>query len=217
VYKLLGELGSYRYLVRQRLRDEEGKLRGTVYYVYEHPKEPFPENPVTVKPDTDLPYPVNQEALTNTENNLLLNITTTTTTPKKCNRIRTDGNSNLSLPASLSAEEKRYTLEAVSEFPLELAQQLIDELDGIIRCGRLRETPLDCLRGIVKNARSGRFKLNRGIVIANARRRRQQTEEAILHAKNDMPESINHAKENPMIEQIAKLAEKARSRKEKRK
>jgi hypothetical protein len=36
-----------------------------------------------------------------------------------------------------------------------------------------------------------------------------------VHTKNNMPESINHAKGNPMIEQIAKLAERARFRKEK--
>jgi hypothetical protein len=212
VYKLLGELGSYRYLVRQRLRDEEGKLRGTVCYVYEHPKEPFTENPDTVKPDTDLPYPVNQEDLTNTENNLLPNTTTTTTTTKKSNRSGTVGSSNLSLPASLSLEEKRYALEAVSEFPLELAQQLIDELDGIIRSDRLRETPLDCLRGIVTNARIGRFTPNRGIAIVNDRRRRRQTEEAILRAKNNIPEPIRNLKSDPMIEQLAKLEERARSR-----
>jgi hypothetical protein len=210
VYKLLGELGSYRYLVRQRLRDEEGKLCGTVYYVYDHPKEPLPE-----KPYTDLPYTVFQEALTSTENNLLLNTTTTTTTTKRSNRIRTDGNSNLSLPDSLSTQEKRYTLEAVSEFPLELAQQLIDELDGIIRCGKVRETPLDCLRGIVANARIGSFTPNRGIAIADDRRRRRQTEEAILRAKNNIPEPISNLKSDPIIERISKLAERARSRNDK--
>jgi hypothetical protein len=163
VYKLLGELGTYRYLVRQRLRDEYGKIRGTAYYVHEQPKAPFPENPDTVKPDTDSPDTVNQEAITNTENNLLLNTTTTTTNHDTSNRIAVNGNSNLCLPVNLLAEEKRYALEIVSEFPHDLAQQLIDELEGIIRAGRLRETPLDCLRGLVTNARIGEFQSNRGL------------------------------------------------------
>ncbi len=207
VYKLLGELGTYRYMVRQRLRDEDGRIRGTVYYVHEQPKAPLPEKPDTVNPDT-----VIQEAITNTENNLLLNTTTTTTTHNTSNRISVNGSSNLCLPVSLSAEEKRYALEIVSEFRYELAQQLIDELDGIIRAGRLRETPLDCLRGIVTNARIGEFKPNRGLAIADERRRRKQTESAILRAKNNVPGPIQNLEDDPMVERIAKLAERAHAR-----
>ncbi len=212
VYKLLGELVTYRYTVRHRLRDENGKIRGTVYYVYEQPNVPLPEKPDTVKPDTDSPDTVNQEVLTNTENNLLPSTTTTTTT-KKSDRIGSNGNSNLYLPASLSPEEKRYVIEAISEFPHELAQQLIDELGGIIRSGKLRETPLDCLRGIVTNARIGKFKPNRGLAIANERRRRRRTERAIHRAKNNIPEPIENLESDPMVERISKLAERARSRK----
>jgi len=212
VYKLLGELGTYRYMVRQRLRDEDGRIRGTVYYVHEQPKTPLPEKPDTVNPDTDSPDTVNQEAITNTENNLLLNTTTTTTTHNTSDRISVNGSSNLCLPVSLSVEEKRYALEIVSEFPHELAQQLIDELSGIIRAGRLRETPLDCLRGIVTNARIGEFKPNRGLAIADERGSRRQTEIAILRAKHNVPGPIQNLEDDPMVERIAKLAERARSR-----
>jgi len=115
----------------------------------------------------------------------------------------------------LSPEEKCYVLEAIDEFPHELAQQLIDELDGIIRSGKLRETPLDCLRGIVTNARIGKFKPNRGLAIADERRRRRQTERAILRAKNEIPEPMANLGSDPMVERISKLAERATARKNK--
>lgn len=59
----LRELEKYGYLERERERDENGRMRGTIYHVYETPKNldsptlesPTLENPILVNPTLDKP------------------------------------------------------------------------------------------------------------------------------------------------------------------
>src|SRR3569833_1559573 len=67
IYKLLSEQRQHGYILRERIRGDDGRLQGTSYYVHETPSSPLPENPYTVKPYTAKPNPVFQETLPNTE------------------------------------------------------------------------------------------------------------------------------------------------------
>lgn len=77
VYKLIKELRRAGHICFKPRRDENGRMRGGEYTVWEVPPEPHPELPDTVKPDPVAPYPagpepvspdtVNPEALLNTE------------------------------------------------------------------------------------------------------------------------------------------------------
>ncbi len=52
-YKLINSLIEKRFIIRDEIRDENGKFKSVQFTIYD---QPFPENPDTAKPDT-----VNQE------------------------------------------------------------------------------------------------------------------------------------------------------------
>ncbi|MDR0406273.1 MAG: helix-turn-helix domain-containing protein [Clostridiales bacterium] len=75
----LKELENAGYIVRNKLRDERGRISDTEYVIYERPQQPHigssdtgspdTENPYTVEPDMDAPYTENSTQLnTNQEN-----------------------------------------------------------------------------------------------------------------------------------------------------
>ena len=52
------ELEAAGYIVRRRIRDESGKVRGMEYTVFEQPQKPEPENPVQAEPEREKPVQV---------------------------------------------------------------------------------------------------------------------------------------------------------------
>jgi len=61
VYKIINELIHHRYLIRVETRDDNGKITGYEYQLYERPYDlPF-EEPLTEKPYTDLPFTENTD------------------------------------------------------------------------------------------------------------------------------------------------------------
>lgn len=49
------ELENAGYIIRRRVRDQSGQVRGMEYTVFEQPQEPEPENPVQAKPEREKP------------------------------------------------------------------------------------------------------------------------------------------------------------------
>lgn len=47
------ELENAGYIIRRRVRDQSGQVRGMEYTVFEQPQEPEPENPVQAKPERE--------------------------------------------------------------------------------------------------------------------------------------------------------------------
>ncbi len=47
--------GNAGYIIRRRVRDQSGQIRGMEYTVFEQPQEPEPENPVQAKPEREKP------------------------------------------------------------------------------------------------------------------------------------------------------------------
>ena len=75
------ELESHGYLVRARVRNENGQLGSIEYTILEQPKEPaqtpasIRENPIQVKPILDVPIQENPAQLNTKEQNKELSIT----------------------------------------------------------------------------------------------------------------------------------------------
>ncbi|MET0084818.1 MAG: hypothetical protein ABW079_17585, partial [Sedimenticola sp.] len=79
-------------------------------------------------------------------------------------------------PPGLSKMEQTLASDLVG--PLnEQAQDLLDELAGLIDARRIRVSPISCLRGMVKRAGEGRFTLDAGQKIKAARVRQRNSQE----------------------------------------
>ena len=75
-------------------------------------------------------------------------------------------------PASLPAAEGHAALRMVSSLPVEVAQEVLDELEGIKRKGAIKKTWEACLRGIVRAAEKGEFNFTVGREVLADRNRR---------------------------------------------
>ena len=49
------ELENAGYIIRRRVRDQNGQVRGMEYTVFEQPRKPEPENPVQAEPELEKP------------------------------------------------------------------------------------------------------------------------------------------------------------------
>ena len=49
------ELENAGYIIRRRVRDQNGQVRGMEYTVFEQPRKPEPENPVQAEPEREKP------------------------------------------------------------------------------------------------------------------------------------------------------------------
>ena len=49
------ELENAGYIIRRRVRDQSGQMRGMEYTVFEQPQKPEPENPVQAEPEREKP------------------------------------------------------------------------------------------------------------------------------------------------------------------
>lgn len=204
VYKLLTELRQSGYVQRQRTRGDDGRLQGTFYYVHETPPPPLPEKPDTVKP-----YPVSQEVLPNTEVQLILSRTKSSSTD------RVDCGRGLILPSSLRPEWIEACCEVLTEFPNELAQQLLDELTGTIQALQLRSTPLGYLAALARKARNGRFRPNRALSVVATRNRQRQTETAISRLSQEAPAAPPGWQQHPLHERLDLIAARIKTRRRK--
>ena len=63
------ELEAAGYIVRRRIRDASGKVRGMEYMVFEQPQKPEREKPVQAKPDTAKPAQENPAQLNTKQSN----------------------------------------------------------------------------------------------------------------------------------------------------
>jgi hypothetical protein len=158
IYKLLRELREAGYVRYQRSRDDQGRMRGGIYYVREIPDSPHPALPDTAEPDTAAPCPVKPEALPNTDKDLSGTTTTKPTYTKgggsSSGEFDQEGvqfchwvHDELRVPAA----------HQVAELSTPLAQMVVDEWAGIIAAGAIRNSPLGYLRALVSRMQRGEF------------------------------------------------------------
>ena len=154
VYKVLRELRDTGYILYQRKRDSDGRLRGGDYYVSELPRSPHPALPDTAEPDTASPDLVKPEALLNTESKVRITTTTKQTETKNHkNQRRPTLKFAPWVPANLRAPAE----SVVSDQPPDLAQLIIDEWAGNLATGTIDRSPLGYLRALVIRLGAGEF------------------------------------------------------------
>jgi len=194
VYTMLKKLIHHGYVKRVKKRDSEGRIRGVIYYVYDEPNEPHPENP-----DTALPEPETQEALPTTEYVCSSNTTTYTNTVGKSQ------DSAQVMPPSLSDKERKDAAEMVSELPAQRQQELLDELAGIIKAKKLRNVPLACLRGMANKERIGEFNPSLGIRIAESRDRQQERDTRPHSPPAELEQIPKHWENDALYKKLQKM------------
>jgi len=215
IYKLLSELRQHGYILRERIRGEDGRLQGTSYYVHETPSSPLPENPYTVKPYTAKPDPVFQEVLPNTE--LPSTEVQLILSKEKSSSMRSmDCGRGLILPSSLRPEWISACCEILTEFSDELAQQLLDELAGVIQVTQLRSTPLSYLDALARKARNNRFKPNKGLSVAASRERQREVATALSHRLQEPLVAPQTWLQHPLHERLTQIGARFQARRQNR-
>lgn len=157
IYKLLKELRKTGYARYVSVRDEQGRIRGGNYYIYEQPL-PHPALPDTAEPDPAAPHPAKPEVLPTTDNDLIR--TTTTTTPTTTNH---RPHLNITKPDCIEfapwvpEELKSSAVHLVKELAPSLAQLVIDEWAGLLDIGAIHTSPHGYLHALVKRLQAGEF------------------------------------------------------------
>lgn len=169
-YKLISDLRSTGYVEFQQARDARGCIRGGSYIVREIPNPPHPESPDTDVPEPAAPYPVDPEALTTTEVNLLPSTTTTTYNTKERFSNLDQLTHSIVFPGWISAEQQSVAREKVARFEPAQAQMLIDEWAGAINAGKIKESPLGYLHEMAARLDSNQFSCHYADDIARARK-----------------------------------------------
>jgi hypothetical protein len=201
IYKLLRELRDVGHVVYMPLRDDQGCFRGGAYVVHEIPNSPHTNLPDTVPPDTASPDPVKPEALPNTDI-YKKRITTTTEGNSSGGEISV---SDLVFPHDLLPAEQTQAEQMIQVLiDPSIAQQVLDEWDGIIKAGAIRSSKIGCLRGLARKAQEGSFTPERGLRIAQARRNKRRFEAAQEKIKVQQPQELAPIDEsNPLVQRIA--------------
>ena len=110
-------------------------------------------------------------------------------------------------PTSLPASQAHVALRMVSSLPPDVAQEVLDELEGIKRRGAIKKTWEACLRGIVRAAEKGEFNFTVGREVLADRDRRiaeqQQTAQREAERRARKPSSPDVAKAR--LEEISSL------------
>ncbi len=174
-YRLISDLRSTGYVEFQQARDARGCIRGGSYIVREIPNPPHPESPDTDGPEPAAPYPVEPEALTTTEVNLLPSTTTTTYNTKERYSNLDQPTQVIAFPDWISSDQQSAAREKVARFEPALAQMLIDEWAGAISAGKIKKSPLGYLHELAVRLDSNQFSCHYADQIVEARFDMKQT------------------------------------------
>lgn len=126
---------------------------------------------------------------------------TTTNTNSKSNSTTTHGGLHrLHFPGGLLAAEQASIYDLLSDIQIDVAQSLLDELEGAIRCpGTIRTTKVQYLRGLVKRYQAGSFVAAAGIPVATRREHQAASDEA---ERNSDSTPINRAEGQARLQEI---------------
>ena len=119
----------------------------------------------------------------------------------------------LEYPKGLVNAEREGARRHLEDLPVDLAQQLLDELSAHMGAGTIRVSPLAYLRGLVKRARAGEFEPEAGLQVAENRTRRAHAEAAKRRAEAAGRDFLaNHLPivEGPLAERLVDIRNRAR-------
>lgn len=174
-YQLIKELRSVGYVEFRRGRDARGRIRGGSYIVREIPNPPRPESPDTDLPELATPDPVDPDALTNTEVNLIPSTTTTTYNTQEQYLDLDQQPCSIMFPDGISPELQRAACREVARFEQAPAQMLIDEWAGAIGAGKIKQSPLGYLHELAARLDRNQFRSCYADDIAELRAKLGQT------------------------------------------
>lgn len=169
IYTLLRELRETGYVRYERTRDEQGRMRGGIYYVREIPDSPHPDSPDMAESDMAAPCPVKPKALPTTDVNLK-RTTTTIPTDTYGGSSREFNQAGVQFSRWVPDELRAPATRQVAELSRPLAQMVIDEWAGAIAAGAIRSSPLGYLRALVNRMQQGEFTPKYADQIAQARK-----------------------------------------------
>lgn len=121
----------------------------------------------------------------------------------------------LNYPIGLSSSERAEAQKRLANLPAGLAQQLLDELAGRMEAGAIQIAPLAYLRGLIMKAHAGEFTPEVAPRVAERRNRRRQAEAALQRldaVRNESPPPDTFLADNPLIQRLAAIRNKARRR-----
>jgi hypothetical protein len=156
IYKLLKELRNTGYAQYVSIRDEQGRIRGGVYYIYEQPL-PHPDMPDPALPDTAVPSPAKPEVLLTTDKDLIRTTTTTPTTTNHRHQFPETRPDSIEFAPWVPEELKSSAVHLVKELEPSLAQLVIDEWAGLLEEGAIHTSPHGYLHTLVKRLQAGEF------------------------------------------------------------
>ena len=166
IYSLLKELRRFGYVHYRPTRDDQGRLRGGVYTVWEIPVSPHPPRPETGKPNAARPSAARPdaaqpEALVNTEK-YLRTIPVSTDSTKQRSPARRDKKAALEIVAWMPNEIRAEALSKVAEIESPFDQMLIDEWTDAIAQGSVVGTELAYLDALLNRLSSSEFRQKSG-------------------------------------------------------
>lgn len=196
IYRLLKELRTYSYVEFMRHRDK-GRVTHCEYFVHEAP--PDPDSPDPAEPDEAPPDPAKPDVLPNIDNQLRR---TTTTTDDDGSRSQTKTEQDLVYPAGILPAERDTAEVLVGDLELGVRQLVLDEWTGIIVSGRIRATPIACLKGLISSAESGTFTPDRALRIRHDREARRRAAAAIERAQGAAPNLPPPDEDNSLVKRL---------------
>jgi len=163
------ELRVLGYMGVEVVRDSTGRFAGWIWWVTDSPSmEKRDGQPVSGFPISGNPKSGNRNLIsTNKQQEPSL---TTTTAPA----------SAIELPRGLPEEERVVVGRLLKDLEPGLAQQVLDELAGLMAANRVRTSRIALLRELVARARSGAFTPAHAPSVA--RRRAQEAEQVLQRA-----------------------------------
>ena len=118
----------------------------------------------------------------------------------------------LEYPPGLSAPETAAAKQQLARLPVELAQELLDELAGRMASGGIRGSPLSYLRGLIGRAKEGAFTPEAAVTIAAGREQRRQTEAALERAAARPPDFPPADPNHPLVQRALRIRNRGAAR-----
>jgi hypothetical protein len=121
-----------------------------------------------------------------------------------------DDAATLEYPIGLSAPETTAAKQQLAGLPVELAQELLDELAGRMASGGIRGSPLSYLRGLLARAKRGAFTPEAAVTAAAAREQRRRSEAALEQAAARPPVFPPADPDHPLVQRALRIRDRAR-------
>lgn len=195
IYNRIKNAIEFGYIRRIDHRDNKGRITNVEYIVYEESIYPLPENPGTVKQDTDSPDPENTD---NTKDEVLPSTKKTTTTTISnevdCGAFR--------FHKKITKLQNLEICKLLQGIEFEIAQDILFELSGFIDKNLIKKDEVSLVHAFVKRAKKGEFCLRTGIKYKEAAIRALKIQGVTRQVENNKPPIKPANENNPLVQKL---------------